>query len=152
MCSVPAAHVDIGMQAYNPLVPQKNEVVIALSIEVPDKEQVISSTSHSTSHCSHGVTVVDEPLLPALETPQKLSRSRLFRALVSMSMSRAPLVLCNHSICMMFNGHLALAAPISQPLPGSVPDTKASAMNFLRCVDRRHSSFMSGASCQIIFL
>ncbi len=85
---MPAAHVDIGMQAYNPLVPQKNEVVIALSIEVPDKQHVISSTSH----CSHGVTVVDEPLLPALETPQKLSRSRLFRALVSMSMSRAPLI------------------------------------------------------------
>jgi hypothetical protein len=130
---MPAAHVDIGMQAYNPLVPQKNEVVIALSIEVPDKQQVISSTSH----CSHGVTVVDEPLLPALETPQKLSRSRHFRALVSMSMCRAPLILCNHSICMMFNGHLALAAPISQPLPGSVPDSKASAMNFLRCVDMR---------------
>ena len=69
-------------------MPQKNEVVIALSIEVPDKQQVISSTSHG----SHGVAVVDEPLLPALETPQKLSRGRLFRALVSMSMSAAPLV------------------------------------------------------------
>jgi hypothetical protein len=34
----------------------------------------------------------------------------------------------------MFNGHLALAAPIYKPLPGSVPDSKASAMNFLRCV------------------
>jgi hypothetical protein len=29
-------------QAYNPLVPQKNEVIMALSIEVPDKMQVIS--------------------------------------------------------------------------------------------------------------
>ncbi len=144
MSAMPAAHVYIVMQAYNPLVPQKNEVVIALSIEVPDKQQVISSTSHG----SHGIAVVDEPLLPALETPQKLSRGRLFRALVSMSMSTsmstsaAPLVLFNHSICMMFNGHLALAAPISQPLPGSVPDSKASAMNFLRCVDRRYSSLV----------
>jgi hypothetical protein len=29
-------------QAYNPLVPQKNEVVIALSIEVLGKQQVLS--------------------------------------------------------------------------------------------------------------
>ena len=29
-------------KAYNPLVPQKNEVVIALSIEVPGKQQVLS--------------------------------------------------------------------------------------------------------------
>ena len=29
-------------QAYNPLVPQKNEIVIALSIEVPGKQQVLS--------------------------------------------------------------------------------------------------------------
>jgi hypothetical protein len=29
------------LQAYNPLVPQRNEVIMALSIEVPDKTQVI---------------------------------------------------------------------------------------------------------------
>ena len=37
-----AADFTTSFKAYNPLVPQRNEVVIALSIEVPEKQQVVS--------------------------------------------------------------------------------------------------------------
>lgn len=39
--------------------------------------------------------------------------------------------------CMLFNGHMALGASVIEPLPGSPPESRASAMNFLRCVRRR---------------
>jgi hypothetical protein len=40
--AVLAADFTTSFKAYNPLVPQRNEVVIALSIEVPEKQQVVS--------------------------------------------------------------------------------------------------------------